>query len=566
MTKVHAVRVAGAPPKHIVRLNKVSLVYAVFFVANLVTEPLKAYVSEPLPWALNAILLNHDNVSFDTFVNSTYRMFATKYNNRTLIPTTVFAHEKAANIALLRYNMSLPSNELSRCSATLIQCPGTCGFDLSIDGREGVMLFGNGIVDFFCDFLAQNASTQELSTPRYMCQHLFLVGYFVASNGCVWIEPLPTPRYFSVYHAIQVVETSASSWLKFGYRVLVSCAILCESWRMYYAHYGPLLSNLKTIGMQPVDRGPLEYNVHVGDPTWIILSHPYICTAMTVDVLFSTTYYTIALFRVSQLQDLWQFVVGSFCGSSLVWASYTAMRLSTQVIKRFRWESYCEPLDPSIMALSAAFYAGPMVNLICQSRLMLMFHVITQWVPKMKSEAMELSSGMIGFLLMFASVAFIYSVLARAVLRHYQHSKFGPTKYALRFDTVRYNDWKHLLLNLFIESVLPTTTKSGGTLYHLFDDTTAYRKFPLFSSRGSDCFVREFNIKNGQITGQFRLSLLHGLDCHAVNSRLRIATCNDPHLNHAVCVCNETFCHHYSRLQLYKFVLHPGTSNCRWLL
>ncbi|KAF0712961.1 hypothetical protein As57867_004569, partial [Aphanomyces stellatus] len=173
--KVSAVQLASRHP--LVRFNKASLVCASFFVANLVTEPMKAYVSEPLPWALNSTLLN-ENKTFDEFVYSTYLLFATKYNNHTLRPDTAVSQDKSANTILLRYNLTLPSNQVDRCNAYQIQFPGA-------------MLFGEGTVRFVCDFLAQNASTQ-LVMPRYMCQHHVLVGSFVTAESCLWIDPFPT--------------------------------------------------------------------------------------------------------------------------------------------------------------------------------------------------------------------------------------------------------------------------------------------------------------------------------------------------------------------------------------
>ncbi|KAF0716751.1 hypothetical protein As57867_002674, partial [Aphanomyces stellatus] len=113
---------------------------------------------------------------------------------------------------------------------------------------------------------------------------------------------------------------------------------------------------------------------------------------------------------------------------------------------------------------------------------------------------------------------------------------------------------------------LQAASKFGGTLYQLFDQEPQYRKFPLFSSRGSDCFVRQVDIQNGRIVGQYRLSLLHGLDFHAKDSSLRIATCTDPHLAKAICVCDGNVCNDVESLNNHKFVLHPGACNCCWLL
>ncbi|KAF0688639.1 Aste57867_19751 [Aphanomyces stellatus] len=403
MLKVHVAPIPTASNSNGVRINTICFVFSSLFVANLVTEPLKAYVSEPLPWALNATLLNNTNMTLDMYAQSTYSVFVTKYNNRTLSPDAMVSRDKGANTILLRYNMTLPSNETERCDSYLFQFPGS-------------MLFSYGTIQFVCNFLAQNTSTQ-LSMPRYSCQHHIFAGLFVTADSCIWIEPFPTPGHFSVYHGLQLVENHWWIWIKFGLRLVLSGCILGEIWRMYYQQYGPLVLNLKIYGIPTaIDRmnallpgtagkigdvaakdesALVYYDIHMGDPTWVILSHPYICAAMTVDILYSTSYSVVALFRVCQLQDLWQFIMGSFSGSNFVWASYTAMRFSTPLIKRLGWESYFEPLDPGIMTLTSAFYAGPMLYLICHSRLVYVFQILGRPLSANKMEAIEVALGII---------------------------------------------------------------------------------------------------------------------------------------------------------------------------
>ncbi|KAF0693399.1 Aste57867_15652 [Aphanomyces stellatus] len=286
---------------------------------------------------------------------------------------------------------------------------------------------------------------------------------------------------------------------------------------------------------------------------------------MTMDIICNTSYTVVALFRVCQLQDLWQFVLGSFCGSNFVWASYAAMRFSTVAIKRFRWEAHFEPLDASMMTLTSAFYAGPMLFMISHTPLVMVFQFLVQVLPTKKMEAIEVSVGMSTFLLMFASVPFLQAAVARTIFKS-QQRKHRKTIPATRFDTIRYNDWKYLFFHVWFDPALQAASKFGGTLYQLFDQEPQYRKFPLFSSRGSDCFVRQVDIQNGRIVGQYRLSLLHGLDFHAKDSSLRIATCTDPHLAKAICVCDGNVCNDVESLNNHKFVLHSGACNCCWLL
>ncbi|KAF0688636.1 Aste57867_19748 [Aphanomyces stellatus] len=399
MGKVHAARAITLSKNHVVRLSKISVVYSCLYVVSLVTEPLKAYASEPFPWTLQSTSINPKNVSFDDYVNTTYHAFALKYNNVTMAPQTLFSHDQSTNTVVLRFNMSLPANDVDHCNSHLVQIPGS-------------IFFGAGMVEYVCHFIAQNASTQ-LFMPRYMCQYITVANLFALSESCVWMEPLLTQGQFRVYHGLRVVEEETWSWTKLWIRLAISSVIAIEIWRLYYRHFGPLLSNLTNMGIQNYSCDSVYYVLQLGDPTWLILSHPFVCTAMVVDNLYSSSYSAVALFRVSQLEDILQFAIGSFYGSNLVWGSYAAMRFSTPAIKFLRCENYFEPVEPGIMALSATLYAGPMVYIICQTPLVLFFQYLNQVFPQRKMEANEVSLGMANFLIMFASLPLLYSLIMR---------------------------------------------------------------------------------------------------------------------------------------------------------
>ncbi|KAF0688645.1 Aste57867_19757 [Aphanomyces stellatus] len=411
MQKVHALVVAtdDALPRpiqptrpRIARTNKLSVLYSIVFSASIVTEPLKAYVSEPLPWQLVSMTHNTSTLSFEDYVNTTATYLATKYNTHTLSPSTVFSHDKVTNSALLRYTMALPSNADESCTTHVIYFPGS-------------IFYGFGTVEFVCQFLAQNASTQ-LTNLKAMCQHNRMAG-LLFSESCTWFESSGTRGTFWVYHAVQIVESIMWSWAKLGFRCALSCFIGIQLWQLYFCHYGPLLKNLCTIGLNHADGR--VYEVDVGDPTWLILSHPIVCIAMVVDIHYSMAYFAIAGYRVCQMHDLWQFAVGSFAGSNMVWASYTTMRFSSLLIKNLQWEKYFAPVDPGLMALTAALYAGPLFYIICQTPIVLLFEYLIQvCVPgSAKRESLEVLPGMLSFLLMFASVPLMTAYLQNCFLR-----------------------------------------------------------------------------------------------------------------------------------------------------
>ncbi|KAF0695032.1 Aste57867_14113 [Aphanomyces stellatus] len=81
----------------------------------------------------------------------------------------------------------------------------------------------------------------------------------------------------------------------------------------------------------------------------------------------------------------------------------------------------------------------------------------------------------------------------------------GPQKFAF----MRFNDWKYRFL--FQRHRQQMASLSGGGLYRLLEETPRYKKFPPFSSRGSDCFVACLD-DAGIVEIQVRLSLIHALD------------------------------------------------------
>ncbi|KAF0705399.1 hypothetical protein As57867_006877, partial [Aphanomyces stellatus] len=61
-----------------------------------------------------------------------------------------------------------------------------------------------------------------------------------------------------------------------------------------------------------------------------------------------------------------------------VGVSYATMRFSTHWIKLLQWERHSEPVDPGIIALTASFYAGPMMYVMCHTPLTLLLYYVNQ--------------------------------------------------------------------------------------------------------------------------------------------------------------------------------------------
>ncbi|KAF0688632.1 Aste57867_19744 [Aphanomyces stellatus] len=538
------------------RFSKLSLLYSCFYVANIVLEPLKAYVGEPVPWSLRHVVLNTSTLLFEDFVNNTFHVLRAKYNNRTLAIGTLFSRDRDTNTALIRSRMTLPSNSPTMCDAFVIHFPGS-------------IFYGQGMVQFVCNFLAQNTSDQS-HAPQFICQHNRVAGLLI-SESCTWIEALPNSTgTFWVYHAVQIMENATWSWIKLGLRLGLSCFIAVQVWRLYYCQYRSLVLNLRTMGLSSNDGG--LYEIQIGDPTWLILSHPFVCIVMVVDVVYSTSYAAIAGYRVYQVHDMWEFAIGSFSGSNMVWASYAIMIFSSPIIKRLQWEKYFVSVDPGMMALMAAFYAGPLVYFITQTPIVLLLQELSQIGVLADDEGQTLdgTGGMVFLLIIFATVPLITSYLQHCRLRNY-FTYGAPDSLPHRSDTrafasMRYNDWKHRGLYP-LHKHLTVKSESGGTLYHLFDVNPRFKKLPLFSCRGTDCFVKCIDSVTGRITHQYRLSLILALDIPIVSSQsenMSTIPTQSRCTTGAVCTFVKPINREMSADM--KAVLIPAASNCQWLL
>ncbi|KAF0689165.1 hypothetical protein As57867_019279, partial [Aphanomyces stellatus] len=246
-----------------------------------------------------------------------------------------------------------------------------------------------------------------------------------------------------------------------------------------------------------------------------------------------------------------------------VWASYFTMRYATPLLKHMQWENKFQPVDPGVMALTASFYAGPLMYITSRTSLVLLF----QWmnsvtVPQAQlHERVEGTVGMLAFLSLLASVPLVNSFLAQYVHRHHTKHKSNATE---RFMTTRFNDWKHRYLYWFRRLHL-CSRKEGATLYHLFAENPRYKKFPLVSTRGSDCFVYGWDEAAKAYIHQVRLSLMDAaLDRQTTWPALTIPICPSAHPTFAAGVLNTHLCGKWTSPPSGKSV-HFGANQCQWV-
>ncbi|KAF0695225.1 Aste57867_13947 [Aphanomyces stellatus] len=558
MPKVHALQRPSLtlPPRRTVSFCRSSRLYSIGYVLNLLLIPFKAYISEPLPWTLEPLGLNitwlaaKTESPFASYANSSIAFFASKYNPETILPDRVFTRDIASNTHVLRFTIALPPVGDSNCANHMHRFPGA-------------VFYSQGKAAFVCDFIARNA-TSRLLPPMYACQYDTLLAWVDIATSCTWAIPIadngPIVSTYQVYHAVQLLETPFFSWLTFSVRLGLMGFILYQLWHLYYRHYGPLLCNLHDFGLD--NDGTIQiYIVQLGDPTWLILNHPFVSLIMLLDCFFNVGYGGAACCRTSQLTDMGQFCLGCLYGSRTVWASYFTMRYATPLLKHMQWENKFQPVDPGVMALTASFYAGPLMYITSRTSLVWLFQWMNYVAVPQAQRQERVEGSILAFLLLLASVPLINSFLAQFVHRHRTKHKSNATE---KFVSTRFNDWKHRYLYWF-RRLHTCSIKEGGSLYHLVAENPRYKKFPLVSTRGSDCFVYGWDDNTDAYVHQVRLSLMDAaLDRQTTCPALAVSICPTDHPTFAAGVMNAHVCGQ-STVTPSRKSIHIGANQCQWM-
>ncbi|KAF0694466.1 Aste57867_14665 [Aphanomyces stellatus] len=413
-----------SPRRYAVRFCPYSLVYTLVYVLNVLLIPFKAYLTEPFPWQLQPLSsLNLNlNAPFDVFANTTITYFATKYNQESVPPGVVFTKDSGANSYLVRFSLALPATGDNRCVDYMHHFPGAIEAPqkfVKLRQIAGANFCSQGMASFLCDYVDRNASSR-LSGQSYQCQIIAFVSFRVAAS-CTWIQlSTSDANAYDVYHAVQLLEAPWVSWLIFGLRCGLFGYIVHLLWYLYYRHYGPLLLNLRTLGL-PKSQNNHSYEIHLGDPTWLILSHPFVSLFMLLDCFANALYGGAASIRTSQVSDIGAFCLGCMYGSRTVWAAYTLMRYATPWIHRRQWEEYFEPLDPGLLALTASFYAGPVMYFITRTRLVWFYQWLLASVVEKTQRQYDIDASplTLNFLLVMAAVPLIHSLVSQASHRRF---------------------------------------------------------------------------------------------------------------------------------------------------
>ncbi|KAH9138134.1 hypothetical protein AeRB84_017496 [Aphanomyces euteiches] len=367
-----------------VSFTRWSLAYNAIFVLNLVTTPFMAYLIEPYP---GQVISNQreQTASFEEFTRKTCSFFQQIYNNETMDTQTTCRRDLTTNTFAMRRSMTFPFESLhDDAFGYMIKMPAS-------------LFYGTGMHSVVLSFLAANETTRKQDVkPWQFCQQGCLFGMPVVDLS-VWID--------------QIEETNANS-----------------------THLG-------------LSKDYLRYEIVLGDPAYAILSDPVVSFVMVLDIWWSVSYVTIAVIRVSQLQDIIVNINGCLYLSRCVWLAYLGMRTMASVVKWRCWEASFACVDPGLLAILAYIYCGPIIALFGTTRLVFIYYVL--WNIGLSSDlhghGVEAITVVVFVTVLMATLPLPYS--RQMAWWHHRKNRitpFYPRKLKNNLSHYTYNDMKAL--------------------------------------------------------------------------------------------------------------------------
>ncbi|EQC38894.1 hypothetical protein SDRG_03852 [Saprolegnia diclina VS20] len=536
-----------------VRRNRIALTISCAMLFNITSMPMKAYLSEYVPWSAPP-LLNTSYANYSAFNTDFLAQNQRLYNAYTLVPGTSYYEDAINDVQVLRKAIALPA-PIPR--ATCLQ-----SFLL---GLPGVIYYTDAQLDMVCDLASATNVSASAWHHRGSCFYDLFCNIEIG-RSCLWLEAGDAIKVrnaseglFTLTYAFSATRFDAYLWFKFVYRIGNTIFVLYRMWTQYYRHCYHLEHLLQTSGHRTdVSANEWRYELVLGDPTAIILRDPWVATTFLIDMWLSTANVGIAVLRASQNGDLYIMFVTFVYLSRTVWFAYCGLCVTAYCLKKWKKERSFAEVDPTLVAIAIAFY-GPLISWLSGNVGFLV--VFYQWmftclVPSTNhSTQNELVVGCTAYTLLIAVLPVLYGFLAPRVHCRVFFWCFRRRQHA--YSSHRYNNLKNQILLALLR---PFRTNNihmiarGGTVYAAYNASARLKNCPTFSLRSADCFVLCY--RHGELREKIRLSFLSSLDTR--ETAIFEATTSTPyHFNELVETTKEG---------VSSFALHKPAQPSVWCL
>ncbi|OQR92652.1 hypothetical protein ACHHYP_03364 [Achlya hypogyna] len=512
-----------APPRRYrVVLNRASVVLSLCSLVNVASMPLKAYISEYVPWRAPRVIPTA-YANYSDFNEKLLRYNAATYSYATLPSGATYYSDTINDVQVMRALLH-PADK-----APIAR--DNCVRDFLL-GLPGLMFYTEAQMDLLCNLVAPANATQPQDATRGAC-FVHTIARSNIGTSCVWLTPGDAISGSNTTDAVTMTFTYTAPryamwlWLKFGYRLCNTCFVLYRMWTKYYRHVVDLRWRLQTTGHLE-DRGQeldvWRYDLVLGDPTAIILMDPWVATAFLVDIWLSIGNVGIAILRASQNGDLVVNLINILYLSRTVWFAYCGLCITAAWLKKRHKQRLFIDVDPTMVAMGIAVY-GPIVSwfsgnvTIMAQAYHLLFSALVS--PELRNEMNDVLLGCIFYTIMIAVLPLVYGFLAA----HFQLRQGTRTNYG----SFRYNNIKNRALFKCLNSFRATKAGAarGGAVYALFNFDARYKHCPTISMRGADCFLLCHNATSNT-SENFRLSLLDSLDMNPRDDKLTVHVATKP--------------------------------------
>ncbi|KAH9115220.1 hypothetical protein AeMF1_010737 [Aphanomyces euteiches] len=407
----------------VVRFDRLYVSFTGLFVLKLAITPLFAYSTEPLPWSV----LPTNFTTWDTheaFTNATYAYFQQYHNFDSMDTDTVVHFDSASSTYIYRKRLVLPWTAVSNTSMSsyLIRFPGA-------------MFYSSRSRQFVLTLLGQDSIERRKFDSLFECQRYYYYG-FPSADGCIWMEPLPVESHdddvYMVYFGTFVFESALWCWFKLSFRCLLMLYNLSVLCRRYCRSYRPLFQGQREIGLGNQYCRPTRRSCH---------GHRYDARS--------------SLYRMvhrAGLHDLSAFFLGCFYSSRYVWCGYLAMRCTSYMARWRGWEAKFSPIDPGMLAIAAYLYGGPVMSLIGNTSMLLVFHDTWDiFLPaQLKGNNIDGAGGVLIGTAIVASLPVVYSFT-------YQHPAMAKVEPTSRVQaSVRISRFSLFYTGLFVLKLAST--------------------------------------------------------------------------------------------------------------
>ncbi|OQR99813.1 hypothetical protein ACHHYP_04325 [Achlya hypogyna] len=485
-------------------------------------SPMKAYISEYLPWnALPPVATTFAN--FTEFNVTTLSTQQSIFNWKTLPEGVTYFYDAATNAHVLRqalpmaYRRPVPEED---CIASFLL------------GMPGVVFFGPAIRRFLCAFAAvshNDTATAFLWHHRGSCTYDRMLG---ADNGfaCVWLTAgndlggnASDTTIYTLHHVYTPARYTVYLWFKFGYRVGTTVVLVYLLWTQYYRHVWALEATLRRWGHMTNCGDNHRYCLVVGDPTAVILTHPFVTILFVFDVWLSTDAIGVAILRTSQTEDAFIMVITFLYLSRIVWFAYAALCAVDWYLKRYKKEHTFAPVDPTAVAIVVAIYGSVLSylggNLVILLELYLFFFELL--IPSHRQDQeIELALGCIGYTLIMSFVPLSYGFCVPYLRRQKPKNKPFDDFSSFSFTNFKNRVLLEVLRPFYHVPSYATNNDIGGSIYHVFALDPRYKTYPTVSFRATDCFLLVYT--DDHLNYKCRLSLLSTLDTHVDDANLKV--------------------------------------------